>query len=116
VVEPRDVLMVFSTSGKTREVIETVELARKLGVCKVIAVTSHPDSPIRALSDVIIDIGVIKEAGYLSLAPTTSIVAMLIAADAVATGCAKAKGLSKDDFGLRHHGGYLGRKCRGEVP
>ena len=116
VVEPADILMVFSTSGKTREVIETIGLTRQLGVYKVISVTSHPDSPIKGMSDVVVDIGVVKEAGYLSLAPTTSIVAMLMVADAAATGCAQVRGLTRNDFGLRHHGGYLGRLCRGEAP
>lgn len=116
VVEPKDILVAFSTSGKTREVIETIELARQLGVSKVVSITSHPESPIRSMSDIVIDMGIVNEAGYLSLAPTTSIVAMLIVADAVATGCAKAKRLTRTEFGLRHHGGYLGRKCRGEEP
>ena len=114
VVGSKDILMAFSTSGKTREVIETIELSRQLGVSKVISVTSHPNSPIREASDLVIDIGIVNEAGYLGLAPTTSIVAMLIAADAVVTACAMAMGLTREEFGLRHHGGYLGRKCRGE--
>jgi arabinose-5-phosphate isomerase len=118
-----DILLVFSTSGKTREVIETAELFRRLSAGgidddggKVVSITSHPDSPIRSMSDVVVDIGIVREAGHLSLAPTTSIVVMLVVADAIATMCAWRRGLTKDEFGMRHHGGYLGRKCRGEEP
>jgi arabinose-5-phosphate isomerase len=116
VVVPTDILMVFSTSGKTREVVETIDLTRRLGIAKVISVTSHPDSPIKGISDIVIDIGIVKEAGHLRLAPTTSIMAMLMVADAIATGCAKTRNFTVEDYSLRHHGGYLGRKCRGEEP
>jgi arabinose-5-phosphate isomerase len=114
IIQNGDVLIAFSTSGKTREVIETIELARKLGIGKVIAITSHETSPVKDLSDISVDMGIIKEAGYLSMAPTTSIVIMLTVSDMIATISAKQNGLTLNDFGLRHHGGYLGKKCRGE--
>jgi len=123
IAEPGDLLLVFSTSGKTREVIETIDLFRRLtagGIddapSKVVAITSHPESPVRDMSDVVIDIGIVREAGHLSLAPTTSVVVMLVVADMVASLCAYRRGLTVEQFGLRHHGGYLGRKCRGEEP
>ena len=114
IVGPGDILLAFSTSGKTREVIETIEFAKRLGVEGVISITSHPDGLIRSISDIVLDMGVIEEAGTLSLAPTTSIVAMIIISDMLALVAARAKGVTKDDYGLRHHGGYLGKKCRGE--
>ena len=110
-----DILLVFSTSGKTREVIETIERAKVLGVSNIIALTSHPDAPIREIADVVVDIGFFKEAGYLNIAPTTSIVMMLIYADMMATIAAGIRGFTLDDFAARHHGGYLGQKCRGEI-
>jgi len=116
VITPRDMLVAFSTSGKTREVLETIELARSLGVSCVVAVTSHSESPVRAASDIVLEMGIMPEAGHIGLAPTTSIVIMLIIADMLATTCASVRGVTKDEFGLRHHGGYLGRKCRGEEP
>lgn len=114
IIQKGDVLLAFSTSGKTREVIETVQLSRKIGVGKVISITSHSDSPIRNISDIVIDMGIIKEAGYLSLAPTTSIIVMLIVSDIIATICAKKKNVTNEFFGLRHHSGYLGAVARGD--
>ena len=116
IVQKNDIMIAFSNSGKTREVIEAVELSRRLGISKVIAITAKNDSPIASLSDITIAIGDIKEAGYLSLAPTTSVMIMIMVSDIIATLCAKTIGLTINDFGLRHHGGYLGRKCRGEEP
>ena len=114
VVRPGDVLLVFSTSGKTREVIETVDFTKKLDVGKIIAITSHPDSIIRQKADIIIDMGEINESGYLRIAPTTSIVVMLAIADMIATNAAEINKFSMKDFYIRHHGGYLGEKSKKE--
>lgn len=110
-----DILFVASTSGKTREVIEIIELARiNVGIKKVVGITSHPDSELRKQADVILDMGNIKEAGLLSLAPTSSILVMLALTDALALTAAKEKGLTKEEYGKYHHGGYLGAKARGD--
>jgi len=112
---PSDVMLAFSTSGKTREVLETIDFARNLGVGRVVSITSHPDSPIREMSDVVVDMGEVVEAGHLSLAPTTSILVMLLFADMIALVAAEIKGVTREQYGVRHHGGYLGQKCRGEA-
>ena len=114
VVRPGDTLIVFSTSGKTREVVETVDFTRKLNVGKIIAITSHPDSIIREKSDITIDMGEIRESGYLNIAPTTSIVVMLAIADMIAVNVAQMNGFTMKDFYIRHHGGYLGEKSKKE--
>jgi arabinose-5-phosphate isomerase len=107
-----DCLVAFSTSGKTREVIEMLELGRHLGLKTVIGITSHPDSELRDLSDIVLDMGVVEEPCVLGLTPTSSIVAMLAISDAVALALMELKGFSRHDFGLRHHGGYLGKRAR----
>ena len=48
-------MIAFSTSGKSREVIEILELSRHLGVETIIGVTSHPDSDLRDQSDFVLD-------------------------------------------------------------
>ena len=100
-----DVMVAFSTSGKSREVLEMLELARHLGVASVIGVTSHPDSELRKLSDLVLDMGVIEE-------PSASIAVMLAISDAIALSLMEVKGVTEEDWGLRHHGGYLGRRAR----
>lgn len=107
-----DCLVAFSTSGKTREVLEVVQMGRRVGLAKVIAITSHPDSELRELSDVTIDMGQISEPCPLHLTPTASVAVMLAISDAIALVLMELRGFSIDEFGLRHHGGYLGRKAR----
>ena len=108
-----DILFVASTSGKTREVLEIMELSRGFDLT-VIGITSHLDSPVRERADIVLDMGIIEEAGQLKLAPTTSILMMLAITDAVALLASEHKGLTKEEFGRFHHGGYLGKKAREE--
>jgi arabinose-5-phosphate isomerase len=111
-VSRNDVLIAFSTSGKSREVLEILELARHLGVATVIGVTSHPDSELRGYSDLVLDMGEIDEPCPLGLTPSASMAVMLAISDAIALALMEAKGVTREDYGLRHHGGYLGRAAR----
>ena len=107
-----DCIVAFSTSGKTREVLELIELSRHLGSEKVIGITSHPESELRPLCDVVLDMGEIIEPCPLGLTPTASMAVMSAIGDALALVLMERKGVSKRDYGLRHHGGYLGAKAR----
>lgn len=111
-VDRNDVMIAFSTSGKSKEVLEILELSRHLGVTGIIGVTSHPDSDLRGLSDLVLDMGVVEEACPLDLTPSSSIAVMLAISDAVALALMEVKGVTRRDWGMRHHGGYLGRAAR----
>lgn len=111
-VDTHDVLIAFSTSGKSREVLEILELGRHLGVATIIGVTSHPDSELRDRSDLVLDMGEIEEPCPLGLTPSASMAVMLAISDAIALSLMEQKGVTKEDWGLRHHGGYLGRAAR----
>ena len=111
-VGPRDVMIAFSTSGKSREVIEILEMSRHLGVETIIGVTSHPESELRDKSDFVLDMGEIDEPCPIGLTPSASMAVMLAISDAIALALLEAKGVTREDYGLRHHGGYLGRAAR----
>jgi len=113
-VDKHDVLIAFSTSGKSREVLEILELARHLGVATIIGITSHPDSELRKLSDFVLDMGDIEEACPLGLTPSSSMAVMLAISDAIALALMEQKGVTREQWGLRHHGGYLGRAARAD--
>ena len=111
-VAKNDCIVALSTSGKTNEIIEMLELGRHLGLQTIIGITSHPDSRLRELSDVILDMGIIAEPCPLGLTPSASIAVMLAITDALALTLMELKKVNKHDYGLRHHGGYLGRRAR----
>jgi len=115
IVEEHDAIVAFSTSGKTKEVLDVLSAGRDLGLHTVIGITSHPDSELRELSDVVLDMGDIKEACPYGLTPTSSMAAMLAISDAIALLLMEIKGFTPEDFGKRHHGGYLGKKARNTV-
>jgi arabinose-5-phosphate isomerase len=107
-----DCIVALSTSGKTNEIIEMLELGRHLGLATIIGITSHPDSRLRDLAEILLDMGIVKEPCPLGLTPSASIAVMLAITDALALTLMEVKGVNKHDYGLRHHGGYLGRKAR----
>lgn len=108
-----DVIVAFSTSGKSNEVVQMLEIARHLGITHVIGVTSHPDSKIRDLSEVILDMGPdIEEPCPLNLTPSATIAVMHAISDSIALTLLELKGFTRDDYGMRHHAGYLGAITR----
>jgi arabinose-5-phosphate isomerase len=83
-----------------------------MGTKTIIGITSHPDSELRRLSDIVLDMGTVQEPCPLGLTPSASIAVMLAISDAMALTLMELKKVTKTDYGLRHHGGYLGRKAR----
>lgn len=112
VIAKGDCIVAFSTSGKTREVLEILTLAKHLDCGLVIGITSHADSDLRSASDIIIDMGAITEPCSLGLTPTASVTVMASISHALALVLMEKKNITRRDYGLRHHGGYLGSKAR----
>ena len=109
---PGDCIVAFSTSGKTREVLEFIQLSRRMNIGSVVGITSHTDSGLRELSDVTINMGVIKEPCPLGMTPTASMAVMAAIGDALALVLMEKKSVTREQYGMRHHGGYLGKKAR----
>ena len=111
-LSPGDCIVAFSTSGKTREVLEFIQLSRRMDIGSVVGITSHTDSGLRELSDVTINMGVIKEPCPLGMTPTASMAVMAAIGDALALVLMEKKSVTREQYGMRHHGGYLGKKAR----
>jgi len=112
VVSKDDVVLAYSNSGKTREVIETVLFSKALGAQAVIAISSQADTPLGKESDLVLEIGLIEEACPYGLTPTSSTAAMIALSDALALVVMEDRGFTRQDWAERHHGGYLGQKSR----
>lgn len=107
-----DILLAFSNSGKTREILELVMLSNQLFDHKmqIIAITAHPQSELGRLADVVLSIGQVTEACVLGMAPTTSTTAMLALGDVLCMLVMEEINFTREEFLKRHHGGYLGSK------
>jgi len=117
IIQSKDILFLFSNSGKTKELIELVVLARNLyRDIKVITVTSTFASVLAIQSDYVIPFNVpVDEVDSLGLVPTTSTTLMKVIGDILVVLLMERRGFTKEDFAKRHHGGYLGQKIREEL-
>ena len=116
VLQPHDVMLIISNSGKTTEIVSLVELAHGLYPdIPFIVITGNPDSPLAALADVTLATGASPEVCPLGLTPTTSTTAMTVIGDVLVVNTMKAIGFTEHDYAMRHHGGYLGARARREV-
>lgn len=104
-----DVVIAFSNSGQTEEIVKLLPLVKKIGA-KLIAFTGNLQSALAKYSDVVLDVSVKKEACPLNLAPTASTTAMLAMGDALALELLERKGFRAEDFAFYHPGGNLGKK------
>ena len=115
VIQPNDILLLISNSGKTREIIELCNLVKKLGYqLKVIVITGNTDAELGHLSDVTISTGHPDEVCPLGLTPTTSTTVMTVIGDALVVLMMQRIGFTASDYAKRHHGGYLGDKSRND--
>lgn len=109
-----DVALALSNSGETDELKTLLPLLKRIG-CKVILFTGNLHSSMARLCDVMVDVGVKKEACPLRLAPTTSTTAALAMGDALAVALMEAQGFTEKDFALFHPAGELGRRLHLKV-
>ena len=108
-----DILIVLSNSGKTREILELVELTHNLWEkVPLIVITGNPDGELPKIAEVSIFTGNPKEVCALGLTPTTSTTAMTVIGDILVVLEMKKIGFTYADYAKRHHGGYLGQKSR----
>jgi arabinose-5-phosphate isomerase len=108
-VRKGDVVLVFSASGESDEMLRLLSIVKKLDH-PVIAITASRQSSLGRYSDVVLEMGRVIEACPLGLAPSASTTAMLALGDALALTVMKMRRFTSDDFALFHPAGQLGRK------
>lgn len=113
VIRKNDVLLVLSNSGKTREILELVELTHALYQdIPVVIITGNPEGPLAMKSDLVLFTGGPPEVCPLGLTPTTSATVMTVIGDVLVVLLMKRIGFTSQEYARRHHGGYLGQKSR----
>ena len=112
-LQKNDVLLLISNSGKTREILEFIDLAKKLyNNIPVISLTGDQNSPLAKVSNECLFTGNPKEICPLGLTPTTSTTVMTVVGDILVVSMMKKIKFSKEDYAKRHHSGYLGKKAK----
>ncbi len=108
-VERKDVIMLLSYSGESREVTTLLPVFKEIG-CKTIAITGNPKSTLARECLYHFFFPPFEEACYLHLAPTSSTTSLLVLGDALAVVCSRLRNYTREDFGLHHPAGSLGKK------
>ena len=113
-LKPIDVVILISNSGETDDVIKLLPSLKSFGN-KIIAMTGNPNSTLAQHANLILNIGVEREACPNNLAPTTSTLVTMALGDALAIALINARSFKAEDFARFHPGGSLGRKLLNRV-
>lgn len=113
VMQENDVLLAISNSGKTREIIELIDLKNNLfPSVPVVVITGDKTSPLAMKADCSISTGAPAEVCPLGLTPTTSTTVFTVIGDALVVMMMEKIGFDESDYYKRHHGGYLGARSK----
>ncbi len=113
VIQENDVMLLISNSGKTREIVELISLARNLRPnIPIIVITGNAESQLALESNVCLPTGNPAEVCILGLTPTTSTTVMTVIGDILVVMLMTKIKFTNADYAKRHHGGYLGDKSR----
>ncbi len=114
IVTKDDVLVAISHSGETYELNMIVDSIRAIGVPRI-AFTGNLSSTLARSCDIVIDVGVAREACPFGLAPTSSSTAALAMGDALAVALIHRRNFQEKDFFKFHPGGSLGSRLRAKI-
>ena len=113
ILQRNDTLLMITNSGKTREIVELLDLARNMYAnIPIIVITGNKDSLLANEANVSLFTGHPDEGCPLKLTPTTSITVMTVIGDLLVIETMKRIGFDEIEYAKRHHGGYLGSISR----
>lgn len=109
ILSEKDILLLFSKSGESQELIDLLPYAKAKGVF-TIGVVSKKEARLAKQVDMTMVLPSVQELCPFDLAPTTSTAAQLLFGDALAIALMERKKFSIRDFAANHPAGFLGRK------
>jgi len=114
IVTKDDVILAISNSGETGEINSLVSRTKEIGT-PLIVFTGNLRSTLAGCGDIVIDVGVKKEACPFNLTPTSSTTAALAMGDALAIALIGKRDFQEKDFYRFHPGGTLGHRLQARV-
>lgn len=108
-----DVVIIFSNSGKTKEIHELITLIHKLEKnIYIFGIVGQANEFICLNCADYVEFGKVDEICPLGLTPTTSTTCMSVICDLIVVGLMKHNNFTKLEYSKLHHAGYLGEKSR----
>ena len=108
-IDHKDVVILMSYSGESREVTALLPVLAEIG-CTTVAITGNAKSTLAKACIHQFVFPHFEEACFLHLAPTSSTTSLLVLGDALAVVASRFRNYTKEDFGLHHPAGSLGKK------
>ncbi len=116
IVTVDDVLLLFSNSGETDELLHLIKIIHNItSTIPIILITSKRDCLLAKYASIVLTMGETEEVCPLGLTPTTSTTVMSVIGDILVCMMMEKIGFTKEEYYKRHHGGYLGKKAKEEI-
>ena len=116
ILQENDVLLLLSNSGKTREILELIQLSQNLYPnIPILSITGKKESNLGKESHVTLYTGNSEEICPLGLTPTISTTLMTVIGDILVIETMKRIKFTKEEYSKRHHSGYLGQKSKNNL-
>ena len=114
VVSKSDIIIFYSNSGETKELLLLLPLFKLLKV-PLITITGSKISTLAKSSDLVLNSGVKVEACPLKLTPSSSVITAIGISDALAITLLECRGFTSKDFAKSHPKGELGKRLLKKV-
>ncbi|KDP26520.1 hypothetical protein JCGZ_17678 [Jatropha curcas] len=108
ILTSRDILVLFSKSGNTEELLRLVPCAKAKGAY-LVSVTSVEGNAIAAVCNMNVHLPLERELCPFDLAPVTSTAIQMVFGDTVAIALMGARNLTKDQYAANHPAGRIGK-------
>lgn len=108
-LSPNDIVIGVSNSGETDELLRTIPSIKHIGA-KLFAITGRSDCTLVRQSELDIALDGLEEVFLDGMVPTTSTTATLVLGDALAVTIASHRKFTKNEFGIYHPNGTLGKR------
>jgi len=108
-ISEKDLLIFLSKSGETSELLHLIPFIQKRG-SKIVSLHSNSHSQLAKISDLSMELPLLRELCPFNLAPTTSAVLQLIFGDVLAVAMMERKNFGLKDYILNHPAGMIGKK------
>lgn len=109
ILSEQDLLLLFSRSGETEELLHLIPFAKKRKT-PIVAIVSHLNSRLARLADLSVYLPVEKELCPFNLAPTTSTLVQLLFGDLLTISLMQKKQFDLFEYSLNHPAGSIGKK------
>lgn len=108
-IKPGDVVYIISKGGQSGEINQFARIAKDRGA-QIIAQTEAPDSPLGLMSDAVLKVKADDGVDPFGMVATGSSLVNAAVGDALCAVLLKLRGYTREDFGMTHPGGAVGKK------